>query len=228
MNYKNDLSCIIDFHLALLEHQSSVNPNMPLRYLMYIADLYAKITAELDIYSGRRIELPEPSFVVLYNGVEKQPERKSIMLSESYGVGEKEAALELRVLQLNINAGFNREMMEKCPALSGYAKLVSLIRENQKKMGMAEAVDEAVIQCIKEGVLEKFLRENRAEVIKMSIYEYDEEKHFRTLREEGAETTKKETALRMLKTGRLPIGEIAEYSGLSLKEVENLLEMQSI
>ena len=240
MNYKNDLSCIIDFHLALLEHQSSVNPNMPLRYLMYIADLYAKITAELDIYSGRRIELPEPSFVVLYNGVEKQPERKSIMLSESYGVGEKEAALELRVLQLNINAGFNREMMEKCPALSGYAKLVSLIRENQKKMGMAEAVDEAVIQCIKEGVLEKFLRENRAEVIKMSIYEYDEEKHFRTLRqegreeglkkgrEEGSQTTKKETALRMLKTGRLPIGEIAEYSGLSLKEVESLLEMQSI
>ena len=74
----------------------------------------------------------------------------------------------------------------------------------------------------------------------MSIYEYDEEKHFRTLRqegreeglkkgrEEGSQTTKKETALRMLKTGRLPIGEIAEYSGLSLKEVESLLEMQSI
>lgn len=226
MNYKNDLSCIIDFHLALLEHQSTINPNMPLRYLMYVADLYGKITAENNIYSRRCIELPAPDFVVLYNGLEKQPERKLLLLSDAYGAEKKETALELRVLQLNINAGYNEKIMEKCPTLFGYSKLISYIRNNQKSMAIEEAIDQAVKQCIHEGILEKFLREHRAEVIKMSIYEYDEEKHMRALREEGREEgkedNKKETAQRMLQAGRLTIEEIAEYSGLSVEEVEEL------
>lgn len=230
MNYKNDLSCIIDFHLALLEHQSTVNPNMPLRYLMYVADLYGKITAEYNIYSRRCIELPAPDFVVLYNGLEKQPERKLLLLSDAYGAEKKETALELRVWQLNINAGYNEKIMEKCPTLFGYSKLISYIRNNQKSLAIEEAIDQAVKQCIHEGILEKFLREHRAEVIKMSIYEYDEEKHMRALREEGREEgislgineNKKETAQRMLRTGKLTMEEIAEYSGLNVEEVEEL------
>ena len=230
MNYKNDLSCIIDFHLALLEHQSTVNPNMPLRYLMYVADLYGKITAEYNIYSRRCIELPAPGFVVLYNGIERQPERKLLLLSDAYGVEKKEITLELSVLQLNINDGYNEKIMEKCPTLSGYSKFISYIRNNQKSMAVEEAIDQAVQQCIHEGILEKFLREHRAEVIKMSIYEYDEEKHMKALREEGREEgitlgiseNKKETAQRMLKTGKLTMEEIAEYSDLSVEEVEQL------
>lgn len=138
--------------------------------------------------------------------------------------------MELRVWQLNINAGYNEKIMEKCPTLFGYSKLISYIRNNQKSLAIEEAIDQAVKQCIHEGILEKFLKEHRAEVIKMSIYEYDEEKHMRALREEGREEgislgineNKKETAQRMLRTGKLTMEEIAEYSGLNVEEVEEL------
>lgn len=83
MGLKNDVSCIIDYHLILFEHQSTINPNMPLRSLMYVSDLYEKLTAELDIYSSRQIILPNPSFIVLYNGKRKQPERKIMLLSDA-------------------------------------------------------------------------------------------------------------------------------------------------
>ena len=188
MNLKNDVSCILDFHLSLLEHQSTINPNIPLRYLMYVADLYQKLTAELDIYSSRQIMLPNPNFVVLYNGEKEQPEQRILCLSDSYAWKDKgDLSLELKVLQLNINKGYNQDIVTRCPALSGYIQFVSLVRENRKTMSVSEAVDHAVKVCIQNGILEDFMKKNRAEVVKVSIYEYDEEKHFRTLREEGRE-----------------------------------------
>ena len=121
MNLKNDVSCILDFHLSLLEHQTTFNPNMPLRYLMYVADLYQKLTAELDIYSSKQITLPNPGFVVLYNGEKEQPERRVLRLSDAYSwKGQGGTELELTVLQLNINEGYNQDIVTRCPALGGY------------------------------------------------------------------------------------------------------------
>lgn len=187
MGFKNDISCIVDFHLALLEHQSTVNPNMPLRYLMYVSDLYEKLTAELDIYSSRQIRLPNPGFVVLYNGQEEQPEQRILLLSDAYHWKGEETALELKVLQLNINPGYNEDIVSKCSTLLEYIQFVSRTRIYQKQMPLSEAVNRAVEECIREGILEDFLRKNRAEVVKMSIYEYDEEKHLKTLQEESRE-----------------------------------------
>ena len=92
---------------------------MPLRYLMYIADLYQKLTSELDVYSSRQIMLPNPGFVVLYNGVKEQPEKRILCLSDAYSwKGKGDTALELKVLQLNINEGYNQDIVTRCPALS--------------------------------------------------------------------------------------------------------------
>ena len=230
MNLKNDISCILDFRLALLEHQSTFNPNMPLRYLMYVADLYQKLTLELDIYSSRQIMLPNPSFVVLYNGEREQPEKRVLCLSDSYSwKGERDTALELKVLQLNINEGYNQDIVTRCPALSEYTQFVSRVRKNQKTMPVPEAVDHAVKSCIRDGILTDFLRKNRAEVVKMSIYEYDEEKHFRTLREEGREEgleegrrqERKESIYRMLRRQKTP-EEINEFTGEPLDYLYDL------
>ena len=222
MGLKNDISCILDFHLALLEHQSTYNPNMPLRSLMYVADLYQKLTAELDIYSARQIKLPNPGFIVLYNGEKEQPEKKVLCLSDAYSWKGENKALELKVLQLNINKGYNENIVSRCPALSGYIQFVSRVRELQKKYPIAEAADQAVKECIRDGILEDFFKKNRAEVWKMSIYEYDEEKHHRTLREEGREEGRKESICRMLGRQKTP-EEISEFTG---EPLEYLYEVQ--
>lgn len=220
LGHKNDVSCIICLHLALFEHQSTVNPNMPLRYLMYIADLYEKLTGELDIYSRRQIRLPNPDFVVLYNGLEKQPERKVMLLSDSYQKKEKEISLELKVLQLNINPGYNERIVLKCPMLFQYIQFVSCVRQYQDIMPVADAVDRAVKECMERGILKEFLQKNRAEVIKMSIYEYDEAKHLRTLQEESREDGrlegKEQLIYRMFHNQKTP-EEVSEFTGEPLE-----------
>lgn len=185
MGMKNDISCIVDFNLSLFEHQSTVNPNMPLRYLMYISDVYEKVTAEKNIYSSGRIILLNPDFVVLYNGQGKQPEKKVLLLSDSYHHREEKNGLELRVLQLNINPGCNEEIMARCPVLKEYSLFVARVRRHEGHLPVPEAVDRAVRECIEEGILGDFLVRNRSEVVRMSIYEYDEEKHLQAVREEG-------------------------------------------
>ena len=235
MGIKNDVSCILDFHLALMEHQSTVNPNMPLRSLMYVADLYEKQTAELDIYSGRQIKLPNPQFVVFYNGLDKQPEKRIMFLSDSYYHKDKEVSLELKVLQLNINPGYNEDIVSKCPTLFEYIQFVDCVRKHQKVLPVPEAVDEAVKECIHKGILEGFLRKNRAEVVKMSIYEYDEEKHLRTLQRESWEDGRKagisagvkqgteQTYYRMFRNHKTP-QEISEFTGESLEYLYQVQE----
>lgn len=138
-----------------------------------------------SLYSGKRIMLPTPKFYVLYNGEEEQPERRIMKLSDSYVTKDEEVSLELVVTQLNINDGYNTKIKESCQTLREYMQYVDKIREFSKALPLEEAVDAAVCECIEEGILEDFLRKNRAEVVQMSIYEYNQEKHIQLVREEG-------------------------------------------
>ena len=112
LGMKNDVSCIIDMMMQLYEHQSTVNPNMPLRNLFYVSDLLQKYIYEegIDIYSRKQIKIPTPKFVVFYNGDEEQPERKEIRLSKAFSANTGETNMELVVLQININKGQNEEL----------------------------------------------------------------------------------------------------------------------
>lgn len=187
MNYKNDVSFVFDFELMLYEHQSTVNPNMPLRDLLYVADILQKRTYDKDLYGSKLISIPSPRFVVFYNGTDPQPERQVLKLSDAYEKKQEHPELELTVTMYNINYGCNEEIMDACKTLKEYAMYVERVRSYAKQMLLAEAVEKAVDDCIAEGILSEFLRKNRAEAIKVSIYEYDEELHFKTLFEEGVE-----------------------------------------
>ena len=188
MNYKNDVSFVFDYELMLYEHQSTVNPNMPLRDLFYVADILQKRTHDKDLYGSRLISIPSPRFVVFYNGTNLRPERQTRRLSDAYEKKQEHPELELIVTMYNINYGCNEEIMNACKTLKEYAMYVERIRIYARQMPLKEAVEKAVDYCIGAGILSKFLRENRAEAIKMSIYEYDEELHFKTLRDEGYES----------------------------------------
>ena len=187
MGMKNDLSFLIDDRLSLYEHQSTVNPNMPLRFLFYISDLYSGMTTEENFYGRKALSIPIPCFVIFYNGAEPQPDRKILRLSELYTVRMKETQLELTAVLLNINRNHNRELMEACRDLKDYAEYVDRVRKYARELPLSEAVERAITECIREGILKEFLEKNRAEVKKMSIYEYDQEKHIRMERQDAWE-----------------------------------------
>ena len=187
LGMKNDVSCLINMRIQLYEHQSTVNPNMPLRDLMYVCEQYEKYMVKKDIYSSRLIKLPTPRFVVFYNGIREQPERRDLYLSDAFEIPEECPSLELRVTQLNINKGYNEDLLNRCPALFEYVEYVSAVRKYQETQPLEEAVRHAVDHCIKHNILKDFLLANKAEVVRMTLYEYDEELHKQTIRKESYE-----------------------------------------
>ena len=187
MTMENDLSFIIDMRLALYEQQSTVNPNLPLRFLMYITDIYSAYTKDMNIYGSKKVQIPLPSFVIFYNGVKSQPDRTEFLLSELFHPTTDHPALELKAVMLNINKGHNQELMNACHTLRDYSEYVARIRTYSAEMPLTDAVEKAITECIHENILRDFLLKNRAEAKAMSIYEYDEEKTLRMFREEGYE-----------------------------------------
>ena len=182
MGMKNDLAFIIDTNLFLFEHQSTYNPNIPLRDLFYISGEYQKLVDQKSIYSSTLLKLPEPNFIVFYNGTEKKADRWVNCLSDAYEKHIGDPNLELKVITLNINEGYNKDLMKQCKILREYAQYVEKVREYASTMDLNAAVEKAVDECIHQGILEEFLRANRMEVIAVSIYEYDKEEEEKKLR----------------------------------------------
>lgn len=234
MSMQNDVSFIIEMRLHLYEHQSTYSPNLPVRYLLYVADVYSDYTKDMNLYGSRPVKLPTPKFVIFYNGQAEQPDRKELKLSELFTIPESEPSLELTAVMLNINKGHNRKLMETCRTLHDYAEYTSRVREYAAEMSLDEAVECAITECISEGILADFLRKNRAEAKKVSIYEYDEERHMRQTREEGVEEgfasgleqgmkqKEKQIAINLMNAGILTEEQICAVTGLDLEELEEL------
>ena len=182
MGMKNDLAFIIDTDLFLYEHQSTYNPNMPLRDLFYISSEYQKLVDKRSLYSSVLQKIPAPQFIVFYNGTEKKKDSWVNHLSEAFENLSGNPKLELEVLTININEGHNTELMEQCQTLREYAQYVACVRRYAREFELNEAVKLAVDECIRNNILSKFLRANKSEVISMSIFEYDKEEEERKLR----------------------------------------------
>lgn len=183
MGIKNDLAFVLETGLYLYEHQSTYNPNIPLRDLFYIASEYQKFVDQKSLYSSSVQKIPTPRFLVFYNGMDKKVQDKEVLkLSSMYENETDETDLELKVTMLNINAGHNKELLENCHILGEYAQYVDRVRKYATQMDLNHAVERAITECIQEGILTEFLQRNRAEVFKVSIFEYDKEKEEKKLR----------------------------------------------
>ena len=169
----------------MYEHQSTYSPNLPLRYLFYVSDSYSKMTKDCNLYGSRRIMLPSPRFLIFYNGREERPEREILELAEAFEIQEQEPWLNLKAVLLNINSGYNNDIVDACKTLSDYVIYTSRVRQYAERMDIEEAVERAITECIAEGILADFLTRYRNEAKKMSIYEYDEERQRIWDREEG-------------------------------------------
>ncbi len=189
MNFKNDISFLLYDYLQLYEHQSTLNPNMPLRSLYYISSLYERLNEKGAANKQTLVKLPTPQFVVFYNGTKEAPERSILKLSDAYLRKEKWLALELEVQMININVHNNEELMEVCQTLREYAVYVDKVRKYSKELGIEAAVEKTIEECIASGILSEFLIKWKAEAIRVSIFEFDQEEHDKSLvdigREEG-------------------------------------------
>lgn len=209
MGIKNDVSFLIGEMLNLYEHQSTKNPNMPIRGLLYFASNYSAYIAKnnLDIYGTTLQKLPFPQFYVLYNGREEEEDRCKIELEDAFPKVEgAEPCLKCTATLLNINYGHNRRIMEKCKTLNDYAFFVQKIRDKRESgESLAEAVEHATEECIQEGILKDILLKNRAEVKDMVLGTWGTENHLRKVKEEQEENERNKIRIRELeqKTNRL-------------------------
>ena len=182
MGMKNDLAFIMDTNLYLYEHQSTYNPNMPLRDLFYICSEYQKLVDKKSLYSSTLQKIPAPNFIEFYNGSTTVPDCTELRLSSAFEHLSGEPKLELIVTVLNVNEGHNSDLMQHCNTLNEYAQYVARVRHYASDMSLNHAVECAVDECIREGILAEFLTRNRNEVISMSIFEYDKELEEKKLR----------------------------------------------
>ena len=228
----NDVSFLVDSQMTLYEQQSRPNSNMPLRGLFYFSQLYQRFISDnkLDLHRSSLIKIPNPRFVVFYNGEPGRAERYEMRLSNAFEQKDGSGKFEWTADVININTGMNESLVKKCKPLYDYVRLVGRISDNQgNDMEIGRAVREAVEWACEQDLLDGFVREQKENIIGMCLTEFNEEIAIQNWREdgiiegraEGARQKAVETARNMLKKN-YKIPDIAEITGLSLEQVLDL------
>ena len=189
MRMENDNGFILDQVLGLYEHQSTMNPNMPLRGLFYFSSLYKKYVGDsLDIYSKKLVRLPTPQYIVFYNGMDELPDRMELRLSDAFMISAQKPNLECVATVMNINSGHNESIVGKCGKLFQYIQFHGKIREfRELGYAMEEAVEQAVSYCVEHDILRQILVENRSAFMDDILTTYDAEKHMELVARENYE-----------------------------------------
>jgi len=228
----NDLSFMLDDKLiVLIEHQSTINKNMPLRMLHYISEIYNRLYDKKDLYKKEKISIPKPVFIVLYNGEEDIADFEEYLLSDLYKEFDKSKDplfLELKVQVRNINKGHSVEIVDQSPLLRDYVAFVEEVREVGKEEGMTpeRAMEMAIENCIKKGILTDFLNHHKTEVMKMLVTEWDYDLEKEVLQEEALEKGReKERAIlvKSLYENGLTVAQIVKGTNLSEAIVKKIL-----
>ena len=233
----NDVSFLVDSQMTLYEQQSETNSNMPLRGLFYFAQLYQKHLSkkDLNLHRSSLIKIPNPRFIVFYNGDTKREERYKLRLSDAFEIKDSSGDFEWTADVININQGANETLVKKCKPLYDYVRLVGRISDNKKDgMKIGQAVREAVDWSIKENFLEGFVREQKEEIIAMCLTEFNEESAIRGWRQdgieeglaEGARQKAVEAAVMLVKKYKATPETAAQDAGAPLDKVLEALELQ--
>ena len=172
LGYKNDISFIVRGTLNLYEHQSTLNPNMPLRGLIYFGKQYESYIKQhnLNIYGKKQLKIPSPQFVIFYNGIAP--------------LGNDADCTEL-----HLSDAF--ELMFRCRTLEEYSILISRITSKVLEgLSLEQAIDFTVQDCIHDNILRDFLIKHRSEVVGMLLEEFDMEEYIKMERRDSYEDGK--------------------------------------
>lgn len=221
---KNDISCVVENNfLVLIEHQTTVNENMPFRCLSYVAELLNNLIVDKDkLYHKALIRFPAPRFYVFYDGDAKEPLEREMHLSEAFG-GDN-SALELVVTALNINFGLEQPLLAKCQYLREYSTLVGKVKEGLRAgLTRKEAISRAVKYCLDNGLMKGYLEEKSQEVFNMLALQWEQDKAIRASYEDGRDDAIESVALNLLNMG-LTVEKIQEATKLSMERIKELAD----
>jgi len=252
-SYYNDIAVLVDGQFILMiEHQSTINPNMPLRLLEYIARIYGNIVDSTAKFSRHLVPLAKPEFYVFYTGDQKLPPESYLYLSDAFPNQGQNAdlTLELKVKVCTIKSEHPSLVVHSCHDLEQYVQFLQLVEEARAadhKQPLRWAIQEAV----RRNILRDYLERKGGEVLSILMTEYDYatdmavlkeeayedglfvgreegisiglERGRATGREEGAYETKLETARSFLSMGLEP-EQVAQGTGLSLEIILQLID----
>ena len=236
MKYYNDIAMLIDGKIVILiEHQSTINKNMPFRFLEYIARIYEKITTKDEKFGRKLVKLPIPEFYVFYNGKDDYPTESVMKLSDAFIQLDSDSELknqfenanyplEISVKVININVDKENPILKRCEALKQYSEFIEQVRSNIEN-NVPEPLTNAIKEAIKKGFLSDYLNRKSTEVQNMLLAEYDYDTDIAVQRKEafddGAQQAKLETA-KVLKSAGVEINLIINSTGLTPEEIEKL------
>ena len=219
---KNDISCTIDNHfLVLIEHQTTVNENMPFRCLSYVTELLNNLVKNKNrLYYKGLIKFPKPKFFVLYNGDKNEPLQRKMRLSDAFD-GDS-TSLELVVTAFNINCGLPQPLLQKCRYLSDYSTLIGKVKEGIGfGLSLRDAISSAVKFCLDNGIMGNYLVEHSEEVFNMLALEWNMDDALQARFDEGRDEGIEEVAVNMIRDGE-PLDKILKFTKLSLDRIKEL------
>ena len=243
LGMKNDVSFIIGGYVSLYAHQSTYNPNMPLRELIYLGHLLSKYVEQhkLNIYSQRQIRIPIPKLVVFYNGKQDMPEQTVLELKDAFpeDMNPDDSDVSVKVRMLNIHSDKNYRIMSSCKPLYEYASFVDNIYKYRETEDIETAVDMALSDIPDNWIIRNYLMANKSEVRLMCLTEYNEEETMQMFREEGRIEGKEEGRVEGRIEGRfqlivdlvndevLTLEEAAIRLGMTVEELKSRIEKES-
>ena len=229
VSMKNDVAFLVDCEMHLYEHQSTLNPNMPLRGFLYTAKLWQNWIAKnkKNIYRSTLIKIPTPHYVVFYNGTEELEDKSELRLSDAFEKPQKEGKYEWTADVYNINIGKNKRLMEQCRALYEYADFVQMVRNYSRVYkDTKEAIKNALQEAIDKNYLDGYFKREREEVFMTTLFEVDKEIYENDLRKEGEikgrKEGRKEIMFAMYQSG-ISINQIAAIIKMDIEEVEKMI-----
>ena len=227
---RNDASFLLQHKLVFFaEQQSTINPNMPFRFLLFLGQSYQEVLSRRNRYTSTLQKIPRPEFIVLYNGDKPLPDRQTLKLSDAFedlpeNVISLGNIMELTVDVININEGRNEDMVAKSPELSDYVKFIAVVKRKRKKdkdKDLRRAIEAAVEYCICNDILKDFLLKHREEVVNVLYGQYDAELARQVLIEEtvDGERKKHEVVLRKQQEERMQSARNFLSMGISAEQI---------
>ena len=223
---KNDVSFLIDSQMNLFEHQSTFNPNMPLRGLLYFSQLYQEhlTSRQVSLFSSVLRKIPTPQFVVFYTGDKDLPDRSVLKLSEAFEVPCKEGEFEWTCTVINLNQNHNKTLQKNCKPLYDYCRFIEKVKQNKKDgQSLEKAADTAVDWAISENLLDGFFRRERSQIMGFYLAEFDQEVYEKNVYQDGWEEGARDNAIsaarNLLQMNLCTPEQLAKALGLPLEEV---------
>ena len=188
-SYYNDIAVLVDGQFILMiEHQSTINPNMPLRLLEYVARIYGNIVDSKAKFSRHLVPLAKPEFYVFYTGNQELPPESYLYLSDAFPnqAPNSDLTLELKVKVCKIKSEHPSPVVHSCHDLEQYVQFLELVEE-ARAAGHKHTLKWAIQEAVRRNILRDYLERKGGEVLSILMTEYDYATDMAVLKEESYE-----------------------------------------